>query len=112
MLVAMARPRARLPARRTPPALAGLSYVGPATLGDLHRLGIRTTAQLARQDAVRLYARLCRLTGTRHDPCVIDVFLCAIAQARGGAPRPWWHFTAQRKRLQATQAGAARLRRS
>jgi hypothetical protein len=29
---------------------------------------------------------------------VIDVFLSAVDQARGGKPRPWWHYTPQRKR--------------
>lgn len=88
--------------RRSPPqTLADLANVGPATLSDFRVLGIRTLPQLARQDAFRLYERLCRKTGTRHDPCCIDVFLSAIDQARGGAPKPWWKFTAERKRVMA-----------
>jgi hypothetical protein len=99
--------KAAMAARRSPPqTLADLANVGPATLGDFRVLGICTLAQLARQDAFGLYERLCRKTGTRHDPCCIDVFLSAIDQARGGAPRPWWKFTDERKR--AMQATAAR----
>ena len=100
-------------ARRSPPEhLADLANVGPATLADFRVLGIRTLPQLAKQDAFRLYRRLCRTTRTRHDPCCIDVFLSAIDQARGGARRPWWAFTAQRKRaLQEGQRGTARSRR-
>ena len=87
--------------KHTNPALQlrDLANVGPATLGDLHQLGIRTLRQLARRDALALYRLLCRRTGKRHDPCVIDVFMAIIHQARGGKPMPWWKFTAERKRL-------------
>lgn len=87
--------------KRTTPILqlSELANVGPATLGDLHQLGIRTVCQLARRDALALYRSLCRRTGKRHDPCVIDVFMAIIHQARGGEAMPWWKFTAERKRL-------------
>lgn len=78
--------------------LADLKNVGPATMKDLSRLGISTLRDLAVQDAFEMYERLCRLTRQRHDPCVIDVFLSAVDQARGGMARPWWHYTPQRKR--------------
>ena len=89
-------------ARRTTEAdathgLRGLANVGPATVADLHLLGITTVAQLRRRDAYRLYADLCRRTKQVHDPCVIDVFLSAIDQANGGPRHPWWHFTPMRK---------------
>ena len=87
--------------------LADLANVGPATLSDFRALGIRTPAQLARQDAFRLYDRLCRVTGARHDPCCIDVFLSAIDQARGGRPQAWWAFTALRKRMLAAREARA-----
>jgi hypothetical protein len=93
-------------ARSVPaPRLQDLANVGPATLGDLHQLGIRTVAQLARQDALRLYRSLCRRTGVRHDPCVIDVFMATIHQARGGKAMAWWRFTAKRKRMMASGDG-------
>lgn len=79
-------------------SLSDLKNVGPATLKDLSQLGIGNVEELARQDAFELYERLCRITQARHDPCVIDVFLSAVDQARGGKPRPWWHYTPQRKR--------------
>jgi len=86
--------------------LSDLANVGPATLADLHQLGIRTVRQLARRDALVLYRSLCRRTGQRHDPCVIDVFMAIIHQARGGEAMPWWKFTKERKRV---VAEAARL---
>ena len=85
--------------KATPLRLADLANVGPATLADLHTLGIRTVRQLARHDALRLYHSLCRRTGVRHDPCVIDVFMAIIHQAKGGKPTAWWKFTTARKRL-------------
>ena len=94
-----------------PRELADLANVGPAALRDFHTLGIRTVAQLARQDAFSLYDRLCRRTGKRHDPCVIDVFMATIAQSQGAAPQPWWKFTARRKRVLA-EASATPARRS
>lgn len=71
--------------------------VGPATEGDLRLLGIDTPAALAGQDAYALYERLCAITGVRHDPCVIDVFLAIVDFMQGAPPRPWWDYTEARK---------------
>jgi hypothetical protein len=78
--------------------------VGPATIADFERLGIREPRQLAGRDGFELYERLCRLTRERHDPCVIDVFLAAVDFAEGSPARPWWHYTARRKRRIGTRA--------
>ena len=94
----MPRTRAANPVDR-PIRLVDLANVGPATLRDFRTLGIGTVAQLARQDAFRLYERLCKRTGERHDPCCIDVFMATIDQARGGKPTPWWKYTPRRKEL-------------
>jgi hypothetical protein len=83
------------------PRLCDLKNVGPATLKDLSLLGIGSARELADQDAFELYGRLCSITRQRHDPCVIDVFMSAVDQARGGKARPWWHYTPQRKRRMA-----------
>jgi hypothetical protein len=97
-------PRAYRARPSRPRSLADLANVGPATLADFRTLGIRSVAQLARQDAFRLYERLCLRTAARHDPCCIDVFMAAISQAAGGPPTPWWKFTATRKRMLAAAA--------
>jgi len=51
-------------------------------LRDFDLLGVRSVAELAKQDPVKMYARLERLTGQRQDPCVLDTFQAAVAQAR------------------------------
>src|SRR3712207_6041978 len=40
---------------------------------------------------------LCAIDAKRHDPCVRDVFAAVVSYADGGAARPWWEFTPQRK---------------
>ncbi|MBP6899594.1 MAG: mitomycin resistance protein [Burkholderiaceae bacterium] len=66
---------------------------------DLRALGIQQPQQLAAQDALSLYQALCRHSGKRQDPCVLDTFLAATDFMRGAAPAPWWAYTAERKRL-------------
>jgi hypothetical protein len=69
-------------------------------LEDFRRLGVRDVAALARADGGKLYDRLCALTGTRQDPCVLDTFRCAVAQARDPdlppEQRRWWWWSRQR----------------
>lgn len=77
--------------------LRDLPNVGAATAADLRCIGIDAPEQLVGRDPWGMYADLCERTGVQHDPCVIDVFLSLVDFAEGGAPRPWWHYTAQRK---------------
>lgn len=82
--------------------LSDLVSIGPAMLRDFEQLGIRSVAQLARQNPVRLYERLCELTGQTQDVCVLDTFCAAVAQARNPrlppAQRQWWYWSRLRKR--------------
>jgi hypothetical protein len=71
--------------------------VGPAIEGDLRILGFDTPQALIGQDPYALFERLCAVTGQRHDPCVIDVLIAAVRFMEGGAEKPWWTYTAQRK---------------
>ena len=81
--------------------LDDLISIGPAMLRDFELLRIRSVAQLARQNPQRMYARLNRVSGQRQDPCVLDVFCAAVAQARN--PRlpaeqcQWWYWSKRRK---------------
>jgi len=79
-------------------SLLALPNVGPATVADLHLLGITEAEGLRGQDGYAMYATLCERTGQRHDPCVIDVFLSIVHFVETGEARKWWDFTAERKR--------------
>ena len=79
--------------------LEQLPNIGPAIAADLRRIGIATPADLRGRDPLALYQALCRVSGRRQDPCVLDTFIAACDFMRGAAPAPWWRYTAQRKRL-------------
>jgi len=84
-----------------PRRLQDLISIGPAMIRDFELLGIHSVAQLAKQDPKKLYTRLERLTGQHQDPCVLDTFHAAVAQARN--PRlpaqkcQWWYWSRKRK---------------
>ncbi len=87
--------------------LEQLPNVGPATARDLRSLGITRPQALVGKDPYALYERLCRRTGLRHDPCVMDVFLSVVRFMEGAPARPWWAYTAERKRTTAPTRSAA-----
>lgn len=82
--------------------LSDLRGIGRAMLKDFDLLGVRSVAQLARCDGDELYHRLNKLTNTRMDPCVHDVFVCAVEQARNPNLPPekcdWWYWSRIRKK--------------
>jgi len=84
--------------------LEDLPNVGPAIAADFVRLGIRTPCALTGRDPYALYDELNRITGTRHDPCVLDTFIAAVRFMDGAPARPWWKYTAERKRALAQRA--------
>lgn len=78
--------------------LEQLPNVGPAIAADFRLLGVDRPQELIGRDPYALYDELCRVTGQRHDPCVLDTFIAAV-QFMGGEPaRPWWAHTTERKR--------------
>ncbi|MDX9759480.1 MAG: helix-hairpin-helix domain-containing protein [Bacteroidota bacterium] len=85
------------PDRTTVSRLRDLPNVGPATEADLRLLDIDHPKKLIGKNAYALYNQLCAVTGVRHDPCVIDVFLSVVHFMEGGEALPWWAFTEERK---------------
>lgn len=83
--------------------LEDLVSVGPAIRADFELLGIHTVAWLAQHEPEALYDELCRKTGKRQDPCVLDTFRAAIEQARDPYLPPekcrWWYWSRVRKAL-------------
>jgi len=60
---------------------------------------VRSPRALVGRDPYRLYLALCEATGERQDPCVLDVFISAVRLMEGAPVQPWWHYTAERKRM-------------
>ena len=78
--------------------LTDLPKIGVAMARDLQRLGIQHPEDLREQDALALYHALCARTGSRQDPCVLDVFLAVCDFINGGEAKAWWAYTAERKK--------------
>ena len=78
-------------------ALEDLPNVGPAIAADLRILGIKFPPQLRGRDPYALFEKLCRITGQRHDPCLLDTFIAVIRFMGGEPAKPWWAYTAERK---------------
>ena len=78
--------------------LLELANVGPAVARYLEAVGITRTSQLAGLDAIEIYEEMCAASGRRLDPCLLDTVMSAVDQADGGPVRPWWDYTAERKR--------------
>ena len=84
--------------------LQDIPNVGPSIAADLRLLGITVPADLPARDPYAMYDELCQLTGKRHDPCLLDSFIAAVRFMEGGPKKPWWKYTAERKRELAVRA--------
>lgn len=82
--------------------------VGPAIAADFMKLGLKGPADLVGRDPLNLYQDLCRKTGQRHDPCVLDVFMATVDYMNGNSPKAWWKYTAQRKKRYGTAISVAK----
>ena len=85
------------PNRQTISKLTDLPNIGKAMARELRLVNIQHPKDLIGKDGYQLYDTLCRITGKRHDPCVIDVFLSVVDFMNGSEAKPWWYFTAERK---------------
>src|ERR1700680_4965290 len=97
------RPRKATSAVRDIAGLEDIPNVGPAVAADLRQLGIRSPGELSGRDPYALYDDLCRLTGQRHDPCLLDTFIAVVRFMEGGPKKPWWAYTAERKQEMAAR---------
>ena len=87
--------------KHQPRELKDLISIGAAMLRDFATLGIRSVAQLAKQDPRKLYEKLGRVARQHQDICVLDTFAAAVAQARNprlpAAQCQWWWWSRKRK---------------
>jgi hypothetical protein len=77
--------------------LSDIPNIGPAMVLDFKLLGIVKPHDLKDADPFKLYQKLCKITGVRHDPCVLDTFIAAVDFANGAPARPWFWYTKGRK---------------
>ena len=82
--------------------LKDLVSIGPAMLEDFELLGVRSVAQLRRRSPERMYRQLCRIRKQVIDPCCLDTFMAAVAQAKDPSlpteQRQWWYWSKVRKK--------------
>ena len=86
-------------ARETVTKLTDLPNIGNKMATDLRIIGIEKPEDLVGKDPFIMYETLCRITGKKHDPCVIDVFMSTVCFMEEETPLPWWQFTEERKKL-------------
>jgi hypothetical protein len=105
MSPAVARARKGIPRSRAAlTRLEEIANIGPSIAGDLRLIGIAGPRNLVGQDPYVLYDKLCLARGVRQDPCVLDVFISAVRYMEGAPARPWYRYTAERKRTLATRS--------
>ncbi len=80
--------------------LLDLPNIGKASAADLVFLDIHEPQDLIEKCPYAMYEELCIITGVRHDPCVIDVFISVTKFMSGESAKPWWFYTLERKEKQ------------
>ena len=82
-------------------ALKDLKSVGPATLKDFELIGVKTVEQLKREDPHVLYQKLDKASNGKINICCLDVFKCAIEQAKDpnlpSEKCKWFYWSKERK---------------
>lgn len=79
-------------------ALEQLPNVGPAVAGYLRRASVNRPGDLVGRDPYAVFDEVCLVTGQRLDPCLLDTIIAAVDFMGGEEAKPWWAYTAERKR--------------
>ncbi len=72
--------------------------VGPAMARDFNLLGLKKPDDLKKKNPLRLYQQMCKISGVRQDPCVLDTYIAVIDFMNGAPARPWYWYTKTRKK--------------
>ncbi len=72
--------------------------VGPAIARDFELLGLHKPIELVHKNPLTLYRRLCKISGVRQDPCVLDTYIAVIDFMNGAPAKPWYSYTTGRKK--------------
>ena len=71
--------------------------VGPRMAEDFELLGITRPQNLKNKKAISLYRAICKKTGKRYDPCVLDTYMAVVDFMNGAPAKPWYAYTKERK---------------
>ncbi|MDB5204328.1 MAG: putative mitomycin resistance protein [Candidatus Taylorbacteria bacterium] len=71
--------------------------IGPAMVKDFKLLGLNDPMDLKGKDPYQLYLKICKITKSRHDQCVLDTYMAAVDFMNGASPKFWWKYTLLRK---------------
>ncbi|OHD53543.1 MAG: Pathogenicity locus [Spirochaetes bacterium GWF1_51_8] len=79
-----------------PGELLSIPGIGKSLARDLELLGYGKVSGLREQDPMEMYERLCEMTHSRQDRCVLYVFRCAVYFATENSHDPellkWWNW--------------------
>jgi RimJ/RimL family protein N-acetyltransferase len=89
--------------------LEDLPNVGTAIAAKLRAIDIEAPSDLVGRDPYALYEELNARMGTRHDPCLLDVFISVTCYVAGEPAVPWWSYTGERKATLGERAGVRRF---
>ena len=78
-------------------SLTDLPNIGKAIATDLKKIGINSSSDLEKRNALTIFEELRTVMGKRHDPCVYYTLLSVKHFLRTAESLPWWKFTAQGK---------------
>lgn len=71
--------------------------VGPAMARDFALLGLHNPTDLIHKNPLTLYKKMCKISGVRQDPCVLDTYIAVIDFMKGAPAKPWYFYTKSRK---------------
>ena len=79
-----------------PGELTSIPGIGKSLARDLELLGYRKVSDLRGRDPMEMYKRLCDITRSHQDRCVLYVFRCAVYFASETEHEPgllkWWNW--------------------
>ena len=79
--------------------LTDLPNIGTSMAADLKLIGVNCPTDLVDRDPYEMYRELSKATKSYQDPSVLDAFISIARFMAGEDPKPWWEYTAERKRL-------------
>jgi Pathogenicity locus len=72
--------------------------VGPAMERDFILLGLKNPTDLIPKHPFTLYNKMCKISGKRLDPCVLDTYIAVIDFMNGAPAKPWYFYTKSREK--------------